>query len=133
MYADDVDLCYQLIQIGWKIYYYADEKVIHYAGSSSKKQDNTFFSTIKQRESNTYFLYKHFGSVKALGYILSVLFGSLIRILVIIFALPLRLVNLVSTDKISIYSLKKYLNLLFWSLKFNILKHNNSATALNGD
>jgi len=125
MYADDVDLCYRLIKEGWKIYYYADEVVVHYAGTSSIKQSSSFFST--------YFLHKHFGKFKAMGYILSVFFGSLIRIMVIIFALPLRWVNLISSEKISMYSLKKYIKLLFWSLKNNIFKKNKRLTVLAGD
>ena len=116
MYAEDVDFCYRILKSGWKIFYLADETIIHYAGSSSKKRDTTFFSTIMQRESNIYFLNKHFGKRKAIAFILAVLLGSLIRVVIIFLALPLSIFKIISGDKISIYTLRKYSALLAWSV-----------------
>ncbi len=33
--GEDIEFCYSLKQKGWKIYFYAEEKIIHYKGSSS--------------------------------------------------------------------------------------------------
>ncbi len=33
--GEDIEFCYSLKQKGWKIYYYPEEKIIHYKGSSS--------------------------------------------------------------------------------------------------
>lgn len=37
MYGDDLDLCYRIKKIGWKIYYVPTAKIIHYGGISSRK------------------------------------------------------------------------------------------------
>lgn len=36
--GEDIEFCYQLKGRGWKVYYYPDEKIIHYKGSSAKKE-----------------------------------------------------------------------------------------------
>lgn len=36
--GEDIEFCYSLKEKGWKIYYYPDEKIIHYKGSSSKQE-----------------------------------------------------------------------------------------------
>src|SRR3989344_4886939 len=35
--GEDIEFCYSLKEKGWKIYFYSDEKIIHYKGSSSKQ------------------------------------------------------------------------------------------------
>ena len=127
MYAEDVDLCYRLHQAGWDLYYDADIMIKHYAGSSSKKEDYRFFSTIVQRESNAYFLHKHFGKSTMRRYIAAVFFGSFIRILIITLILPFRLFSESIAEKISIYTWRKYSKLLFWSLKYAIYGYHQNG------
>lgn len=38
MYGEDIDLCYRIKNEGWKIIYLGEVEIIHYKGSSSKKQ-----------------------------------------------------------------------------------------------
>lgn len=36
MYVEDIDLCYQMHQRGWKVFYYPHAKVLHHIGGSSR-------------------------------------------------------------------------------------------------
>ena len=38
MYGEDIDLCYRIKKSNWKIVYYGKSEIIHFKGSSSKKQ-----------------------------------------------------------------------------------------------
>ncbi|MBZ9570421.1 glycosyltransferase family 2 protein [Methanobrevibacter sp. TMH8] len=38
MYGEDIDWCYRIKKAGWKVIYYGKVDIIHYKGSSSKKQ-----------------------------------------------------------------------------------------------
>lgn len=38
MYGEDIDWCYRIKQTGWKVVYYGKVEIVHYKGSSSKKQ-----------------------------------------------------------------------------------------------
>ncbi len=37
MYGEDIDLSYRVLKAGYKNYYLADTKIIHYKGESTKK------------------------------------------------------------------------------------------------
>ena len=122
MYAEDVDLCFRIKKIGWKIYYLSDEVIMHYTGSSSKKQKNKYFSTIMQRESNLYFQKKHFGKLKEKQYLIAVFLGAMIRIFTMVILTPLLLFSKRARKKIPPQSFFKYLTLLKWSLTVKLNK-----------
>jgi O-antigen biosynthesis protein len=51
MYGEDIDLSYRITQAGYKNYYFADTKIIHYKGESTKKGSLnyvlTFYNAMK--------------------------------------------------------------------------------------
>ena len=120
MYAEDVDLCYRIRQKGKNIHYLAGEEIYHYHGPASItsiKRDDKFFSAILQRESNIYFLTKHFGEFTAAQFRIAVLSGSIIRMMIIITLLPFLIIFKNNMTVSMIYALKKYFNLFLWSIK----------------
>lgn len=116
MYAEDVDLCFRIKRKGWKIYYLSNEEIVHYSGASSKQHQKKFFSSIMQRESNLYFLNKHFGTATARKYLIAILIGSLVRLFVIIVSCPFALLSKRVRKVLALYSFKKYLSLFIWCI-----------------
>ena len=58
MYGEDIDLSYRITKGGYKNYYFADTKIIHYKGESTKKSSvNYVFVFYKAR---VIFAKKHF-------------------------------------------------------------------------
>ncbi len=39
MYGEDLDWCYRIQKRGWKVFYVADTKIIHYKGESTRRSD----------------------------------------------------------------------------------------------
>jgi len=116
MYAEDVDLCFRIKEKGWRIYYLSDEEIMHYAGASSKQHQKIYFSSIMQRESNFYFLNKHFGTATARKYLIAILIGSLVRLFVIMASFPLVLLSKRVRKNMPLHSFRKYLSLLIWCI-----------------
>jgi len=123
MYGEDIDLCYSIKKkLGWSIYYLANEEIYHYSGASSDQVNDRFFSTILQRDSNYKFIRKNYGKSKAAEYRIAVLFGSILRLFIITISLfPLKVKK--HSRKMSVYTFKKYLSLMFWSLKIKTIQY----------
>jgi N-acetylglucosaminyl-diphospho-decaprenol L-rhamnosyltransferase len=58
MYAEDLDLCYRMKQLGWQVWYNAGVTVLHYKGESSRQRST--FANIKFYETMRLFHDKHF-------------------------------------------------------------------------
>jgi GT2 family glycosyltransferase len=42
MYGEDIDLSYRITKAGWKNYYFAGSRIIHYKGESTKKLSTNY-------------------------------------------------------------------------------------------
>ncbi len=56
--GEDIEFCYSLKEKGWKIYFYPDEKIIHFKGSSAKVNKETRLMTAKHGVSAMRIFYK---------------------------------------------------------------------------
>lgn len=63
MYYEDIDLCYRVRALGWRIFYLSDASIIHKTGRSSKKNINSL--VIASAEARYAYFRKHFGIGKA--------------------------------------------------------------------
>lgn len=63
MYCEEVDWCYRIKQVGWKIYYTPDAEIIHHGGQSTRQSAGPMLVQL-HRSRDRYFR-KHYGSVYA--------------------------------------------------------------------
>jgi len=68
MYGEDIDLSYRIVQGGYKNYYLADTRIIHYKGESTKKGSLNYVKTFYN--AMIIFARKHFQGERAWLYIL---------------------------------------------------------------
>lgn len=116
MYAEDVDLCYRIKKKGWKIYYLAEEEIVHHVAASTKQKSNRHFSTIKIRESNAYYLKKHFGQSMAFRYRAAVLLGCAIRLGIIPVYVLSEKMKRTNAKPNTAELINKYIILMKWSV-----------------
>ena len=119
MYAEDVDLCYRIRKLGWKIYYLAEESILHIGGAASRQREESYFSVVTMKQSNFQFLKAHYGTSKAELFKMICLIGSILRM---IGAPGIYIYDRWSSKK-EIYPLrhwlKKYYAIMAWSLGVN--------------
>ena len=84
MYAEDLDLCYKMREIGYRNYYTGVTSIVHYGGESTKSTGKSFFSSVLMRESVKIFLRKSRGNIYSLFFVFSVQLTSLMRIFLIL-------------------------------------------------
>lgn len=65
MYAEDVDLCWKVKQVGRKNYYVGKATVVHHGGQSTLAKPESNFSTIMMRQSRLKFLRRSRGPLYA--------------------------------------------------------------------
>lgn len=81
MYAEDVDLCWQVRKLGWNTYYLHDAVVMHHGGRSSRLQDDGYFSAVLMRESVRKFLSASRGGTYAAAFDAATGAAALCRVL----------------------------------------------------
>ena len=116
MYSEDRDLCFRILQDGWKIYYLSDDVIIHYQGSATEKAHNTNFSIIMSKQANYYFFHKHYGRAHAGMFRFITAVGSLSRIFITPLVIPLSSLKFIKKDRNHIEIINKYSTIFLWSL-----------------
>lgn len=76
LYAEEIDWCYRISQVGYNIYFYPGAQIIHYAGEF-KSNPNLLIEDLRSRLQ----LYqKHYSSLRVLGFRLVMFLYLLIRV-----------------------------------------------------
>ena len=90
MYAEDVDLCYKVHQLGLKCYFAADARVVHHGGGSSKQKEGNQWATVMQRKAILQFCQKTRGPSYALLYRITIGLSALGRLATVMMVWPFR-------------------------------------------
>jgi GT2 family glycosyltransferase len=77
MHGEDIDYCYRVLKEGFRNYYFADAKIIHYKGESTRKEGLNVF--IALHRAMIKFVRKHFSNGGYRNYILPIQVGILLR------------------------------------------------------
>ena len=125
MYYEDIDFCFRLKKMGYKIYYDANIEITHFCGQSAS-------TTISKIRLGLYvmelcyapylFFKKHFGSIYALTFRVLVFFGAIFRMTVILLGGSLCKLLRKNNSDFSFLTLLKYLEFLKWSVTLKVIK-----------
>jgi len=114
MYSEDIDLCFKLSEKSWKIYYIPDATLIHHGGKSSSQHSSNTRSDVIMLESR----WRLFCKIRSYSYgqlyRFSMLFVSLVRILLLLFSFPVFIMRGKASS--IIFSLKKWGARLRWAI-----------------
>jgi hypothetical protein len=113
MYAEDVDLCYKVRQLGLKTYFLPDAGVIHYGGSSAKQRGGPWVA-VTQAKAILTFCEKTRGRFYGAAFRASMGVASIFRLAAITVLLPFS--NFSSGLKNLRFSFSKWLAMLKWSV-----------------
>jgi len=113
MYAEDLDLCYKIIQAGYMNYYLPDASIIHFGGGSTEKSPSDF-SVVMMRESVWRMMRKTRGNVYSFAYRVSTMISSIGRLIFLMAVLPLHLIRRGRESWNG--SFRKWKAILTWSL-----------------
>lgn len=91
MYAEDVDLCFRVQDIGWKNCYVEEAVVIHHGGKSAASKPVSHFSAILMRESLLRFVRSTRGELYAAVYQAATALNAVVRLFILGLALVLTL------------------------------------------
>jgi len=113
MYAEDMDLCYQVRKAGFKNYYVPEAEVIHFGGGSSRQAPSNF-SIVMMRESIWRFLRNTRGDVYGMGYRISMSLSAVGRLALLSLSLLVRGIGRGNQPQGG--SFRKWWAILRWSL-----------------
>jgi len=119
MYGEDVDLCYRIRKMGHRLFYLAEEAVMHFSGKSVENIPKANYAAVMQKNSNAKFFEKNFGSGKALLYRTAVFLGCSVRLAVLSLGYPaMHLLYRRLKDRLR-FQMSRCMVLIKWSLGFH--------------
>jgi len=118
MYSEDVDLCYRLRKLGYKIYYMGNLEMIHHRAALSKKKSKRYFSSILQKESRYKYMILYYGSIGATIYKLLWVISGLIRVSILSPAVIITFIAGLSSKDLMILALEKHFRIICWGIGF---------------
>lgn len=114
MYAEDVDLCYQVRRSGMKVLYTGKAEVIHHGGATSKSQKGNEWVAIMQRQAILSFCRATRGSLYAMAYRVAMALNASCRLLLLAAVFPFR--RLAAKKRMLHSSSSKWTGVLKWAL-----------------
>ncbi len=123
MYSEDMDLCMKVEKTGKKIYYVPEARIVHHAGGSSSKREESNFSSIAMRESLVHYLAQYRGRIYAKTYRCCMVLMCMVRLLLLAVATPMAMYPK-GYRRLS-RAAKKWVSILLWSLGMNHPVHKN--------
>lgn len=88
MYAEDVDLCYQVRRLGRNAYYTGSANVVHHGGGTTKERCSNAWVAIMQRQAILRFCRRTRGPVYAKMFRLAMGCNALLRLILLAIILP---------------------------------------------
>jgi GT2 family glycosyltransferase len=117
MYAEDVDLCYQVQKLGRKAYYMGSASVLHHGGGTSRERCGSAWVAVMQRQAILTFCRRTRGPVYAEIFRLAMAGNALLRLLVLGILSPF---GSFAAEKRMLHSTpEKWLGVLKWALGFD--------------
>lgn len=114
MYAEDIDLCYNIQRAGYSVYFINEATVIHHGGCSSRQTKVNNLNDILKRESISRFIKKNNGKLSSFTYRGSMTLASIVRLGVMVVLMPFAIMF---HRRDSLYpKLIKWKKVLSWSL-----------------
>ncbi|HUM47764.1 MAG TPA: glycosyltransferase [Chitinophagales bacterium] len=101
MYGEDIDLSYRIVKAGYKNYYFAGTRIIHYKGESTRKGTMNYVRMFYQ--AMIIFAQKHFSSSGAGFYILMLKVAIYLRAVLSVLSAFVRNWSLPIADALTIY------------------------------
>lgn len=117
MYAEDVDLCYKVRQIGLMSYYVNSASVLHHGGGTTRNSTGNQWVAIMQRNSILKFCQKTRGRVYAWMYRAAVGVAALFRVMVIALLYPVR--KVIGGQEGLRFALGKWAAVFRWAIGLN--------------
>jgi N-acetylglucosaminyl-diphospho-decaprenol L-rhamnosyltransferase len=114
MYAEDVDLCYQIRKSGSRVCYTGQATVVHHGGGTSKARNGNEWVAIMQRQAILRFCRGTHGRLYAALYRAAMGFNAACRLMILTILFPFR--HLAAEKRVVHSTFAKWMSVLKWSL-----------------